>query len=1086
MSKTFSEKLRDYKKSYIDSGIIKLSDKWANDNWNKLVKEKKFLNILGMNEYKRETIKEANKNLEKFKRNILSREISDVYYKARSLGFNEPKNKSNSYTYLKFLKNKIDEILNRESEEASRLGDIDISDVPDSGNINFTNTEASHLNGYHTIIKFKTDKNIHDDVVYFNLAQHEYVRALKKQIAKHRGVKYILSWEVEFKKLIVDENDEEKYIYTNPNAFFNANPSVLTTLNEEDIKVSLRDAYATIHTRIDEFINNGSGWSISVIKKSDINISKYTPLRGRSYIKLDPLYSNTKGFVNIENKDNECFKWSILAGLYYNDVPEKLKKKRSRVSTWKPYEKELDFTGIEFPIKADSKILKQFTKKNNISVNVYEGKIKTVNGESLKDPYPIYISDDILEKHVDLLVISEHDKESDSDRYHYVLISNFDRGFGQVVQKGNHSITFCKRCLAHFYDKQKRDDHFESKVCFDYEAVRTILPKEGANIVEFKNHVNKFQVPVHIEADFECTLKPIIDIRDGVSMPKTYEHEINSFAYKICSKYPELDKQLVVYRGVDAAKQFLDRILVEKDELLKKLQKYKKIEDMKITKNQIEEFHKATHCHICEKLFSKNSKNDKNDKQKKVRDHCHITGDYIGAAHSDCNLKRTNRDIPVIFHNLKGYDGNIIIKALNKNINNIRVIPHTKEKFMSFSFCNLKFIDSMNFLQTSLSKLVDTLTAKPEENHLNFKNVFNHFRDYPREKINLLLRKGIYPYEWVDSEEKFKFPTLPPKGAFYSSLTLESVSDIDYAHAQKVFIAFNCKNFEDYHKLYLTLDVLQLSDIMENMVDNGLSLYKLDPLHYVSLPGYSWDSALKYSKVRQETFTDEQLDMYLMIEANLRGGMSTITNRFAKGNNKYMNDFDEKQDSSYNIYLDANNLYGHSMSQPLPVGGYKWDNPEEFTTAYIRTLRDEDKRGYIIECDLEYPTHLHDLHNDYPLAPEKVLPSPDMISDYNKRQIELLKDNKYTPTTKLIANLNDKIKYVVHYSNLKYYLSQGLILKRVHRVLSFNQQPWLKDYIQLNTRERAKTKNSFKREFYKLMNNAVFGKTMENVRNHMN
>ena len=244
-------------------------------------------------------------------------------------------------------------------------------------------------------------------------------------------------------------------------------------------------------------------------------------------------------------------------------------------------------------------------------------------------------------------------------------------------------------------------------------------------------------------------------------------------------------------------------------------------------------------------------------------------------------------------------------------------------------------------------------------------------------------------------------------------------------------------------------------------------------------PGLSWDAMLKMTDIKLELMVD--IDMYQFIEKGMRGGVSYIANRYGKANNKYMKSYDEKAPSKYIMYLDANNLHGWAMSQALPTGGFKWLSQKQIEKINLGKYTGNSKKGLILEVDLEYPKELHDLHNDYPLGPEKVKVTEDMLSDYCKKI-----QKKFNISTglvhKLIPTLNDKQKYVLHYRNLQLYLDLGLKLKKVHRVLEFDQSPWLKQYIDFNTQKRTHAKTSFEKDFFKLMNNSVFGKTMENIR----
>ena len=256
--------------------------------------------------------------------------------------------------------------------------------------------------------------------------------------------------------------------------------------------------------------------------------------------------------------------------------------------------------------------------------------------------------------------------------------------------------------------------------------------------------------------------------------------------------------------------------------------------------------------------------------------------------------------------------------------------------------------------------------------------------------------------------------------------------------------------------------------------------YGLDPCHYYSAPGLSWDALLKMTGVNLDLIAD--LDQQLFIEKGMRGGISTITHRHAVANNKYMKNYNLEEESSYLMYLDANNLYGWAMSQSLPTGDFRWMDPEDYISE---NYTEDTRKGVILEVSLEYPYELHDLHNDYPLAPEKILITDDMLSPYC-RDLKAKGNISSGRVHKLVPNLLDKEKYVLHYRNLQLYLSLGLKLKKIHRVLEFTQRPWMRPYISFNTEKRKMAKNSFEKDFFKLMNNSVFGKTMENLRKRSN
>ena len=355
----------------------------------------------------------------------------------------------------------------------------------------------------------------------------------------------------------------------------------------------------------------------------------------------------------------------------------------------------------------------------------------------------------------------------------------------------------------------------------------------------------------------------------------------------------------------------------------------------------------------------------------------------------------------------------------------------------------------MRFMASSLDSLTNNLVKDGRK--------LREVEDYSEEQYELLIRKGVYPYEYMTSWDKFKETQLPPKKAFYSKLNMNDISDEDYEHAQRVWKGFNMKNLEEYHDLYLKTDVILLSYVFEAFRNTCLKHYSLDPAHFYTSPGLAWQACLKKMGVKLELFTDP--DMLLMFERGIRSGITQAVLRYAKANNKYMGDLEEE--SSFMQYLDANNLYDWAMSQPLPTGGFKW--VDDVTPEKIGKLAINDSKGYLLEVDVKYPKELHDSHNDLPFMCEKMA---------------------INGVEKLVPNLYDKEKYVIHIRASDQALRHGLVLEKVHRVIEFNQSAWLKPYIDFNTELRTQAKNDFEKDFFKLMNNSVFGKTMENIRKH--
>ena len=772
------------------------------------------------------------------------------------------------------------------------------------------------------------------------------------------------------------------------------------------------------------------------------------------------------GLINLKNKDDKCFLWSLNRHLN----PRKKNPQRITQSDIESA-KRLDFSGITFPVTIAD--INQIEIQNKININLFG--YDTVK----KSIYPVRISQGPYDDLINLLYI-EGKNELDEETTHYVYIKDFSRlMYNFTKHKGKKH--FCMYCLQCFYSNESLAKHrVNCRVMNGVQAVELpekYIDKNGVErtpSVYFKNYHKILPIPFCIVADFECITEKVSSCQpsDRKSYTQQYQkHTACGFGYKVVCHYDnKYSGDVVVYRGEDCIEKFMKRMFEE----VKNCQKI--ITDnfnkpLKMTRKDEKAFLKATHCHICEKKYKVDDV--------PVRDHCHITGKYRGSAHQTCNLKLQispeKIKIPVIFHNLKGYDSNFIINELGELIKkgqemSISVIAQNAEKYMAFYIGkHLSFIDSFAFMSSSLDRLASNLS---EDDFIYTKKCFTD-----PDQFNLMKRKGVYPYDYMDSFSKFNDTELPERKEFYSLLTDKNISEDAYSHAKDVWNNFNLKKMGEYHDLYLKTDILLLVDVLENFRKTCLTYYRLDPLHYITSPGLAWDAMLKMTKINLELITD--IDMQLFIEKGLRGGISYIAHRHAEANNKYIKNYDPDKPSSYIMYLDANNLYGWAMSQPLPYGNFRW------RSGVDNILPKEHRIGRIYEVDLEYPAELHDLHNDYLCAAEKIKVSDDMLSDYC-REIK----NKYNISSgnvhKLIPTLRDKQNYVLHERNLKLYLSLGLRLKKIHRVLEFSEKPWLKKYIDFNTEKRKNAKNAFEKDFFKLMNNIFFGKTMENIRKRSN
>lgn len=732
--------------------------------------------------------------------------------------------------------------------------------------------------------------------------------------------------------------------------------------------------------------------------------------------------------------------------------------------------------------------------------------------------------------------------KSPNIKKHYCWIKNFSALVRSQINKRQHKLHICDRCLNYFSSEKVLEKHID--ICKSLCTGKVDVPNKENRWIKFKNLRHKIEVPFIVYADFESLLVPMNDNNnemndndsdsDQMRTPKgAYQKHIpNSVAFYFHARPHEECKQPYIggilypksffksFTGPNCVEWFVNELFEIAKKVYPVLNQYRLLPHSTL-EDRIK-FQNATICHICKEPFRMTF--EKDDPKRKVRDHCHLTGKFRGAAHSDCNLMyQVTKVLPVVFHNLD-YDSHFIIEELATKLDgSISVIPRTDENYISFTKTfyehdlipdtdnsnsdsddnhsektkkrkidrrlnlKLRFIDSFRFLQCSLSKLAKFL---PNDKKIIARKEWQSLND---DEFELLTMKGIYPYTYMDSWEKLNKSELPTVHEFFDSLNSKAITDEEYEHARTVWRTFNIQSMREYTQLYLKTDVLLLVDIFENFRQKCIGLYELDPAHYFTLPGYSWDCMLKTTKVQIELLTD--IDKVLFVERSIRGGISQCSKRYCQANNKYMainsnnNDMDCDNDdsnsnddikqndtstfnpnepSNYLMYFDVNNLYGWAMSQPLPLSNFEWvEHIETWNVKGIESMimntPNDSETGYILEVDLKYPSYLHDLHNDYPLCCEHM-----KLGQWGDQ--------------KLVLTLRDKHNYILHYETLKLALKHGLQLMRVHKILKFNQSKWLEKYIMLNTQQRTLSKNDFEKNLYKLMNNAVFGKSMQNVR----
>ena len=697
------------------------------------------------------------------------------------------------------------------------------------------------------------------------------------------------------------------------------------------------------------------------------------------------------------------------------------------------HENKLNLKGLEFPMKV--KDIPKFERLNKSNIRGHGMNVFELTGNVLT---PIYINENYKQPQIDLMLYKNH----------YCLITKLHC----LINKDSHMKHVCRRCFTAFYSNDVLNNHIER--CINQQP--TNITFSWKNQLKFEDFYMKVPVPIRVYADFEC-------INQLQKDPKVLFKQIPiAVGYYQISPF---GNNYSSYFGLDCKSWFVIEMLT----LEKIASKYFETNlELEITPQEEESFQLAEECWICEQPFTEGTE------LRKVRDHDHLTGKCRGAAHIICNInckQRSSSFVPMFFHNFSGYDCHLIFQELLiqafEKVYEPKIIPKSMENYVSIQVGCLRFLDSYRFLSSSLDKLGKSLDSLPVMDENGF--------------IDKLFRKKLaYPYEYFnldnfDTQSPFGKPLNLTKEDYWSTLTQSYTSVDDIKRTQELIDKNKIKNGRELTMLYLKMDVLQLADVFENFVESSTREYKINHLYSYSLPGYTWKAGLKLTNIKLDFIKDK--DLLLLLENNKRGGISNVMgDRFVESNeNKQI------------LYIDANNLYGWAMSQYLPTSEFeKLQLPEEYILEQIvedlRFIPDNNEFGYFKECYLECLVEIKEKTKNFPFCPYQTKADPDLFSSFMNN----VNQPNYKPTPKLMCDVTNKSKYMIHYRMFKFHLNQGMKVTKIHIIYRFKQSPWLAKYIDHNTQKRTVAKTNFEKDLLKLMNNAFFGKAMENVRDRTN
>jgi len=999
--------------------------------------------------------------------------------------------------------NNLHSILNLQFKELEDK----ISESKDNVFLNFNSITMTISGTYGIEIREALENNV-SAVTYHNTGDasttemrvfidRDAIPKLQAALRRHSSIKLTLGC----KANLLKNEKIVQYLFRNKTITINAS-------DIDNLYGMLNLQFEELEDRIAESNVEGSDNVFLNFNSTTVTYMKNSNMAGSSYIELPKFIKDKKAVINVKNSDEYCIIWAVLASLY------PVAEQACRITKYKIHFNKINRGDLQFPLKI--KDIPKFEKLNNLAINVFGYSYEN----NIESYYPLHISEYIDLHPIDLLYMESDDiDENHKKSNHYALIKYFSRLVHNSLNPNDHHEVICKRCMIGFTNESAYNKHLYYCTTGNTQCV---MPEEGYNdVIVYKNHIRKHRHPLIIAADFETVL---IDMNKKVSETsqeiKKKQHIISSAAYCSVGAVNKFKQ----FRGEQCLDDFIKSIEEVINEYNKVIQQHPNVE---LTTEEAYRHHQRSKCWICGGEFSdeivKSKKGNDWKPYGKVIDHDHISGHYLGAAHNECNLRRrTMPFIPIYFHNLSRYDSHLIINVINKfGSGNIEVIPHTEEEYISFSksysICNkhyeIRFLDSYRLMPESLDELSSNLLAKGQE---YFKNLLKFTSPEEQEvifwseeihsvKIQTVVEqdwnvkfnevkctinkpriKGVYPYSFTDSFEKFKYSQEITREQFYDELNMKQISNQEYSQYLKVWNSIPDVNLGKYSDLYLKIDVLALADVLESFRSLCIDAYELDPCYYYTSPGLTWDACLKYTGIELNLLTDYR--MLQMIEHGIRGGISGVTgDRYidVESKNYVTNPNIDKDDPTQQwlLYIDANNLYGYSMSHKLPYSGFKWLSENEIANldSLIRNhnITGDEDIGYILSVDLEVPNSKK--FENFPLAPESKIIQYDQLSDYSKA---LLNNDSYPKTSKLILDFTNKQKYTIHIKNLLLYYQLGAEFK-INEAISFNQSNWLQAYIDYNTEMRKKANNDFEINFFKLMNNSMFGKTMEAIRNRI-
>jgi len=906
------------------------------------------------------------------------------------------------------------------------------------------NDEGAFQNFFHSVryVGGRSFKNVR----YFLVLHLERIVDRLREFAP--PARFSFSLHVNFYKIL--SNGQFDYID------FPFNTSLLELWPESNTQRLVNNAFHVLIEKVDTFTQRGSNWKVQFVHSLDFKFSRYYPLAGGqacTRIRLPPKIKNKKAVLNLKPPSNECFLYSLLA--------LKNPLQRSCAYKWQRYKRFL--TSFRVPLGPISlKQIPAIERANSISINVY-----AVHDESV---YLLQKSKQRHDESYNLLLLF------DGDHSHYMPIRSLQRLLCTETKTSRRKVHICSVCLTPFASGKSLAEH---QILCDTLPAQTIRMPAPNTYLEFNKYENLEPIVFAIYLDLETVMLPLATPTRTKQSEWKHELCVASFsALKI-----RCDGKLYEpysYCGDDALEKLFFYLFLEENRMLAAVNRFQR----SLPAPSVSFSGQKLYCWICQ--------NPIRPDELIVSDHSHISLKSRGKVHFICNSRLKIRpQLVVVVHCASSFDSHFLIKYLaNKKDLNISIVPRNAQRYLSFSIDHTRFVDSYQFLPLPLSKLVECVLSVKVQGVTDYSKMLVLPKIFPGNFLPLLDGKMKFPYEFLRVANCLSATRLPSIEYFHNSMTGVQCTPQEYEKARRIWKTVGCKTFREFLLFYNLTDVSFLGEIFQQFRKHSYEIFQLDCLKYLSGPSFSMDCCLRFTKMKLELLSST--DLFFFFETAIRGGICfSGSKKYFRANNSYLPDYDPRKPSTFGFYIDCNSLYSRAMMEMLPISDFSWVQDDELRDllgiypengyAGILALNEKAPVGYYFEVDTITPDSSHDKLSQFPPLPRHMRIPYDHLSDYTKKLMSRM-NLKRSTVPKLISSLFAQKRYRLHYRLLMHYMTLGVVVTKVHRVVKFRQEAFVRPYIEYNLQQRKISQSELKKELFKYNCNSLYGKFCENKR----